>query len=327
MKKIAFILLINLFLLTIISRDMNKNNVDYFSNWKYLLNTIDEVLEYTKKDSLNEEEKNLFSKYPDFKKYLIRANIPIPIKDNMIPQGITVYKNLLLITAYDSLVEKVSVCYVLTKYGKLVKTIDLKTKAHVGSIVYDNLNKLIWLPDINGSLKAYRIDDFLLNDKILPIYTFEEVGNNLPNYVNKEENEIAFLDVNDNNIYLGSFNLNSKGLVKQYQFSNNNLIHDNNFSIPSKVQSISIVKKDNINYMLLSRSYGRNNDSYLEIYTMNNNKNIKIKTLVMPPMLEQITIDNDKLYAIFESNALKYIESKYTVKDICVFDLNKILEL
>ena len=244
----------------------------------------------------------------------------------MIPQGITIYNNLYLITAYDSLGNVNSVCYVVTKYGKLLKTIDLKTKAHVGSIVYDEFNKLIWLPDINGSLNAYKVDDFLLNDEVSPIYVFNDIGEDLFNYLNNKENDIAYLDVNNNNLYVGSFSINKEGLVKEYKINDNNLEYISKFKVPEKVQSIAFINDDKINYMLLSRSYGRNNDSYLEIYKKEDNKIIKVKTLTLPPMLEQISIDDNKLYAIFESNAVKYQESKSKVKDICIFDLNKILE-
>ena len=326
MKKIGMILLINLCLLTLNSNNINKSNVLEFANWEDLLNTIDDVLEYALKPAINEEERNLFSKYPDFKDYLIQANISIPIKDNMIPQGITIYNNLYLITAYDSLGNVNSVCYVVTKYGKLLKTIDLKTKAHVGSIVYDEFNKLIWLPDINGSLNAYKVDDFLLNDEVSPIYVFDDIGEDLFNYLNNKENDIAYLDVNNNNLYIGSFSINKEGLVKEYKINDNNLEYISKFKVPEKVQSIAFINDDKINYMLLGRSYGRNNDSYLEIYKKEDNKIIKVKTLTLPPMLEQISIDDNKLYAIFESNAVKYQESKSKVKDICIFDLNKILE-
>ena len=336
MKRVIFILII-IFIITSImfifnfKKDTKDNYYDNSNQIIDFLKTVDDVFEYSLKNSINEEEKALFNKYPDFKNNIFKANIEIPIIENMTPQGITVIDNYYLITAYDNTNKNTSVCYVLTKYGKFVTMIDLQNKSHGGSIAYDALHNLIWIPDNNGILNVYDVKSFM-NNETTPLYQYSNLSDNLLNYQNNKENEIAYLTIDDEYLYLGSFSLTSNGLVKKYSF---NIIDGEitftlvqEFSVPSKTQGIAFIKKDDEKYMLLSRSYGRNNPSLLEIYQYdkeNDNYNKYLKSLVLPPMLEQISIANNKLLAIFESNALKYSECKDKINDIIVFDLNKIL--
>ena len=339
MKKTVFILIIVFIIANIVfifnfKKSFKDDNI-YLNNnsnqLKDFLKTIDDVLEYSLKNNINEEVKNLFDKYPDFKNILLKANIRVPIIENMIPQGIEVVDNYYLITAYDCTNKNNSICYILTKYGKLVTIIDLKNKSHVGSIEYDALNNLIFIPDLDGILNVYDKKLFM-NNKVTPLYQYSNLSENLINYQNKKENEIAYLTINEGYLYLGSFSLTSNGLVKKYSFNIDEeeitfaLVQE--FSVPSKTQGIAFTKKENEKYMILSRSYGRNNHSLLEIYQYDketDNYNKHLKSLVLPPMLEQISIVNDELLAIFESNALKYTQCVDKINDIIVFDLNKIL--
>ncbi|KAF2956718.1 hypothetical protein AS160_04540 [Marinitoga sp. 38H-ov] len=110
------------------------------------------------------------------------------------------------------------------------------------------------------------------------------------------------------------------------------------FSIPDTVQDIEFID----NYIVLSRSYGRKNDSVLEFYlneekphtTINFlNKKIPVwfldnlvKKINILPMSEGITKIDNSLYILFESAALKYIHSgKYPTKYIWKLDLEKLV--
>lgn len=104
-------------------------------------------------------------------------------------------------------------------------------------------------------------------------------------------------------------------------------------SIPDIVQDIEFTE----NYIVLSRSYGRKNDSKLEFYPNVLNKkphgkinNIPfwfldnpVKTINILPMSEGITKIGNSLYILFESAALKYINSgKHPTKYIWKLNLN-----
>ena len=122
LKKVIFIFILilsigNIMFILNLKSSENKNIILNDNSDKILefLKIIDDVLEYSKKNRINEQELSLFSNYADLKKYLVKANIDIPIYDSMIPQGITIYQNLYLITAYDSLNTLNSVCYVVSK--------------------------------------------------------------------------------------------------------------------------------------------------------------------------------------------------------------------
>ena len=279
------------------------------------------------KELINSKVQALFYLYPDFAYLLKEANLKIPIYENMIPQGITFINNHFLITAYDSQNKVNSQVYLVNKDGDVINTVTLNTKSHVGSIFYDKINQLIWLPGLNN-LEAYNPEDFFTKTTAVPKYIYNNVNNDLLDYQNKNLNTISYLTIYHNDLYVGSFGYLEKGLVKKYHITKNgnylSLVYNAEFSVPSKVQSLAFYEKDNQTYLFLTRSYGRNNPSYLEIYHFTNQLQEKIISYKLPSMLEQITLENNNIYAIFESNASKYIESKAKIEDICIFDLTKI---
>lgn len=284
---------------------------------------------------INEKLLPLLAKYPDFAEIVKRANINIPIFDEMIVQGITLMDDYILITAYDNKNIELSKCYVLNKRGEIVNTVSLESNSHVGGITYDKNNKFIWIPGNEGVLNAYKSVDFLTIQNVLPVYQFNDVSENLKNYQDSSKKEIAYLCIYNNYLYIGSFSYKGKGLVKQYEIRGENGEIDlnivNEFFVPSQVQGISFFQYDNDDYLILSKSFGRNNTSYLQVYEYVNDikdytlSDIKSVSFKLPPMLEQITVDGNNLYALYESSALKYKDCLDKIEDICILDLKKII--
>ena len=271
--------------------------------------------------------------YPDFFEVLKSANITLPILDDMIPQGITIMKKYILITAYDYNSQKSSVVYVLDKIGNIINKVSLNNYSHVGSIIYDDVNNLIWIPDNNGILNAYNSVDFLNTDSVTPKYQFSNISEGLTNYNDTTKQEIAYLCIDNNMLYIGSFSNMGKGKIKKFQIINEQndikLELKKEFLCPFLVQGMTFYNDLNTKYLILSSSYGQKNDSHLEIYKFDDSKNditsMKKIKLTLPPMLEQITIKRDNLYILFESKATKYQETLVKIEEICSLDIKKII--
>ncbi len=302
----------------------------FFKIWSGIEKTDEETREKLSKDVIT-----LLDKYPDMATTIHKSNIKIPELEHMIPQGLTLTKEHIIITAYDKKGETNSKCFVLTKTGKLVNIVTLDNSSHVGAIAYDKENALFWIPENDGRLNAYNVDEFYTKQEVIPKYSFDYVGDKLKNYENKLKNLIAYLTIKDNKLYLGSFDDKEKGLVKVYEIIKDDLgeitlNHLKEFKVPPQVQGIEFYESKEETYMLLSCSYGRFNPSYLHIYKYEEeiqdygNSLIQRVTLKLPPMLEQTTKTQNHLYALFESKAKEYDNCLEKIGYICVFDLDKI---
>ena len=296
---------------------------------------ITELVKEINKPLINEELEPILKKYVDFKNILYKANRPLPFDGRYIPQGITVVDNDILITAYDGLEEDNSKCYILDMFGNLKKVVDLKSKTHAGSIGYDTNNNLIWIPEEKGILNAYDKDNFLNGQEVDYKYQFKDIGEGLLNYKNKQENDLAYLTIDGNSLFVGSFGYQQAGIVKEYKIKKDkeiSLEYVNRFKVPDKVQSIAFYQKGQNKYLWLGRSYGRNRESFLDIYLYKEditsyNEEARIGRVVLPPMMEQITIIDNKVYTVFESMAWKYEESLDKNGYVNVFLLDKILDI
>ena len=98
-----------------------------------------------------------------------------------------------------------------------------------------------------------------------------------------------------------------------------------------KVQGISFYKKDGIDYLLVSTSYGQKSKSELKIFKYDDmwrdyNESAAIK-MDMPPMMEQITFNkNGNLVSVFESNASKFKKVKKNNSDVVVTNIDSVVD-
>lgn len=295
-----------------------KNNNCSYEEAEFKFNTIDSLLD----------------KYFEFSEVVKECKINLPIFHDMIPQGIAEMKNYILITAYDNQGEN-SKCYILNKLGEIVNIVSLDMNSHVGSIAYDETRDFIWIPGNNGRLNIYSGQDFLTKSEVKAKWIIEGVSEGLVNYLDKDRNQIAYLTLDKDFLYIGSFSIYKKGTVKKYQVLDGNdnikLKFINSFTVPKKVQGITFYERNNHKYMLLSRSYGRHNYSYLNVYEYNESLkdytslDVVRFTLKMPPLLEQVSQKNE-LYAIFESNAKKYDNCLDKVGSVCILNVDKLID-
>ena len=99
------------------------------------------------------------------------------------------------------------------------------------------------------------------------------------------------------------------------------------------VQCITFYKKDNKEYIIFSRSYGRDCPSVMQIFRYSEDiKNYRDEKLVssslrLEPMLVQITSRDNNIYALYESNARPYTVNQDTEFDsIPVIDADSLVK-
>lgn len=269
--------------------------------------------------------------YKHYYDNLVSNNMNIPIFNNMVPQGIALYNEYILTTSYDANKESNSCVYFLDKNGNLLNTCSLSNMAHVGGIAYDKINNLVWICGTNGCIDAYNPDDLLTNKVITPLYANFDVGDGLPNYKNPFLNSAAYLTIDGDNIYIGSFSLYTKGKVKKYKIILNHeerkltLKYQGMFLVPSKVQGFTFYKKNDQKYIIFSRSYGKDYPSVIQIFKYDDkissyDNNVFNIAYEAPAMLEQITCDQGLIYSIYESGAKRYSDSSDVITNIHVLD-------
>lgn len=282
---------------------------------------------YNNKEIINENISYILNNYPELKQLTYKANINIPTYNNFIPQGITKVDNYYFITGYYDNLQN-SKCYVLNSFGNIVNEIELDTNSHVGSISYDKNRNLLWIPDNNGILNAYNYNDFFKYKKVYALYKIDNISNGLIDYQDANKNLIAYLCIKDNYIYIGNFFINKKCLVKKYYINDDfKLDYINSFKVPNKTQSIDFIKHNNKEYLILSQSYGRNNSSYLYFYEYNSSikdYNLELMKIKVPPMLEQINVEDNHIHLLFESNASKYNNCLEKIDTIISINIKKL---
>lgn len=335
-KIIIAVVIITMAGIAIVSNNYDKNKfLDIASNVQFVNNEVTTDMEVKKTDVgiKDENVKEIINRYPEFKNVINEGNVVLPIADDMVPQGITLMGDYILITSYDNLGKRNSIVHVLDKKGNLVNKVTLDNKSHVGGISYDKENNLIWLPDDDGVLLAYESEEFINKKNVKYKYKFNNVSDELKDFLNKDRKLIAFLTIDDGYIYIGNFSKDNKSIVKKYEIINNGeeilLKYMNKFKVPAKTQSITFKNIGNKKYMLTSNSYTRRKSSYIKVFEYKeeiSDYEKEIKSIELPPMLEQIVVDDNNLYIIFESNAKKYSNCLEKIGYICVLDLYKIIK-
>lgn len=268
---------------------------------------------------------------------LVDESVNYVPQNNYVPQGIALVGDYVLTSNFDYYKDKNSMICVIDKDGKLVRKCMLDHDAHVGGIAYDEVNGLLFVTGYSGYILAYDIEDILHKDKVTAKYSNINVGDGLSNYVYPWVNSASFISIHDNELLVGNFSLRNTGKVKRYKYS---IVEDelkleyvSSFKIPDMVQGITFYKKDNKEYIIFSRSYGRDCPSVMQIFRYSEDiKNYRDEKLVssslrLEPMLEQITSRDNNIYALYESNARPYTVNQDTEFDsIPVIDADSLVK-
>lgn len=268
---------------------------------------------------------------------LIDENINYVPEEDYVPQGIALVDDYILTSNFDYYKENNSIICVLDQNGNLVNKCMLDHDAHVGGIAYDYINKLLLVTAYNGKVYAYDINEILSKTSAEAKYTSFNVGDGLPNYLYPWLDSASFITLYNDVLFVGNFSLRGLGKVKKYKYK---IIDDKVsleylgcFKIPDKVQGITFYKKNGNEYIMFSRSYGRDCPSILQIFKYDEeienycDSSLISSSLRLEPMLEQIIVKDNNIYALYESNAKPYVyRQKDDFDSIPVIDANGLVK-
>ncbi len=242
---------------------------------------------------------------------------------SMTPQGLTISEKYLLISAYCHTKEHHSVIWVIDKHThKFVKEIILEGDPHAGGIAYDNKHQNIWVCSKTGKtpqLVAFSLDeleryDFNKDKKAIQYnQIFSLIG----------LKDASFVGYKNDNLYAGYFTQSGTSVLQRYRIDEKGELKEKIenssdakteiaqeqgvFDISNDMQGMSEYK----DYVILSRSNGPYSDSHLLVFDAKKTKfNYEDKNAILkikfPERIEQIVVEKDNLYVLFESASYAY---------------------
>ena len=258
---------------------------------------------------------------------------------SMTPQGLAVTEDYLLISAYCHAHKHNSVLYVLDKEShRFLKEIVLPGMPHVGGIAYDREHQMLWYSSNEQgiaqavSIKMDTIHNYDYDQGHLPAVTSQICS--LYGIVRD-----SFMTFYEGSLYVGCFDRMNNSVIARYRVDEKGaLITDMNMGLSQKmavpVDYLTISRRAQgmafyHDKLLLSHSWGILPSS-LVIYFQSNdrlyvNEN-SAKKYKLPERLEQICVDGDDLYVLFESAAYPYrMTSSLIVDRVLKLSLPKLL--
>lgn len=266
------------------------------------------------------------------------ADIEKQMSEHMVPQGICFADDYVVLSAYDSEGKHNSILYVLSKENReYLTTIVLEDKNHVGGVAYDG--KHLWIAKSG--------------DNALSCISYERIHA----AVNLKEDSVgvvydatyaiscraSFVDYYDGMLWVGVFEKEGQGVSVLRGFSleehegTTGLFPKDELFLPELANGAAILDVAGATYLMVDSSHGRNQDSKVRIYKLNMNGDDYENAIcqfcteyVFPPMLEEVSVDGDVAYFVFESAATKYsgdwfYRCKYPVDRVCAMPLEKLL--
>ena len=249
---------------------------------------------------------------------------------SMTPQGLAVTEDYVLVSAYCSTYKHNSVIYVIDKEThNFIKEVVLPGQPHAGGLAYDPDHKILWYSsNINGiaqavSIKMDIIEAYDYDESHLPVDTLQTVS--LYGIVRD-----SFMTFYKGCLYVGCFEKYNESVIARYGVdATGNLINTMdeelgmNFemavpldysTISEQVQGIAFYNDK----LLISHSFGIL-PSRLVVYEQSDkrlyvNEN-SARTYRFPERLEQIVVEGDNLYVMFESCAYAYRASSVNIVD------------
>ena len=245
-----------------------------------------------------------------------------------VPQGMCFANKYVLISAYDSEKQKNSVIYVVSKQDKTFKTVlSLPSQDHLGGLAFDGENVWVCIGSSMGVIKYSDIEAYVQTGQpsvIVPAFT----------QTVQVKTTASFASFYNDRLFIGKFNETATDQMFAYDIINRSSAAPTlnvaiQMEVPIKAQGVAF-REDGM--MIVSTSYGRNNDGELRFYKPNwddidsatvalVHKNDAVATLTVPPMSEGILIDGEFTYVLFESGAAEYADGD----SYCKYPLNRVL--
>lgn len=246
----------------------------------------------------------------------------VAICTSMTPQGLCVVGKYLLISAYCYTKTHNSVIYVLNKdTQEFVKEVVLDGIPHTGGLAYDKEHQMIWVSTYRNGKASASCFSF----KALERYDLEEVKGPITytyEYDLYTLERDSFMTYADGYLYVGYFSVKTNGVVQKFKIDKNGglatksgisigvrkkiALPEEIKEIPKKIQGIAIYQDK----ILMTQSYGLTKSSLFvhndsdSMYRTDGNSTVN--KISMPQKVQQIYIDGNELYVLFESAAYAY---------------------
>lgn len=223
-------------------------------------------------------------------------------------QGLCFTPEYVLMTAYAENDEHLGSLMVFEREsGEYLATIGMKEESHLGGIAYDGQN--VWVCH-SGSRTLERISyDYIRKiAEDAPKYCIDASALSDEYHL---KNVPSCITCYGGRIWVATHTkfFDSEMLSYSYDEESDKLAAMSSYRIPSKVQGVAF---DQNGAVYLSTSYGRNNSSYLKVYSsllsLTKKPNDPSMKVEMPPCSEQLAVANDNIYVVFESASKKYFE-------------------
>lgn len=254
---------------------------------------------------------------------------------SMTPQGLAVTEDYLLVSAYCHSGTHNSVIYVIDKKEHtFIKELVLRNKSHVGGLAYDPVHHNIWISGMSRGIP--QVNAITLEQ--LENYSFQESHQPLvysQSYDLYAITRTSFITYHDNALYVGYFTQNTASVLEEYDIAEDGtLITQFSSDMPDMVDSFTPIALPSDmrviteqaqgvafyeNKILFSHSYGIF-PSTIQIFNNNTFQKLLEKesaesSLYLPEKLEQIYVDGENLYVLFESAAYSYRASSLIKMD------------
>lgn len=255
------------------------------------------------------------------------------ISTQMVPQGICIAKDYMLVTAYDNAGTN-SVIYVLDnqnpKERKLLTTIVLPDVNHVGGIAYDGTR--VWIA--KSTTRKCSVIDYEIIQKA--------AESTQSSYLLKEYTQnvdcgavASFITYHDDRIWVGTYSNRDSGMgtLRSYDIIEGRelkLVKREQIMVPGFANGVSFMEKDGKTYMAVSTSKGRYYHSEIYFYQVakdicsDRNLYYNYGSINFPPMAEELICDGENTYFLFESSATCYSMKRYTS---CSYPVDRICAL
>jgi hypothetical protein len=246
----------------------------------------------------------------------------------MTPQGITATDDYLIISAYCHQHQHYSVLYVLDKDShEYIKTVVLDGMPHAGSIAYDPDHDVLWVATaLHGHAAASSI---LMDD----IEQYDDPSKAISWNSQQELEDLdkdSFLTWHDGYLIAGTYDADADSKVNTYDIDGKGKLIKKSEDKPTASDQIAKNMQgyaQNDSYILTSASDGPHLDSTLAVFDADQTSFLDeeaLKTWTLPCRMEQIWIDGNTVYVLFESAAKAYRDESTDIVDrVLSFDLEK----
>ncbi len=303
-------------------REINADTIGNYTLYAKWTKCIDgdysiQMYSYQNTTTASHSEKKLKNCTYEFLKNIEIPGMPSTkeedMKENRItdtsqcPQGICMTDAYLLVSSYSSGENGNLGCIHVfdKKNGNYLVTLGMKGESHLGGLAFDGEN--IWVCHSNNStlecipyVFVQRIASDMPQSVVDCSTLFEEF------HVSNTPSCIAYYD---GKIWVATHTKILNSRMVAYKITKNGLRQVESYRIPDKVQGVTFDEEGRV---YLSTSYGRKNSSYLKIYesaeTLDKKPGQPQIKIEMPPCSEEIDIEDDAVYIVFESAGEKYFE-------------------